>query len=39
MNNIKFSRIKKMNDLVADSRFPREGRFIEEVGYYNPYKE
>lgn len=25
--------------VVADSRFPRDGRFIEEVGYYNPYKE
>ena len=22
--------------VVADSRFPRDGRFIEEVGYYNP---
>mgnify|MGYP003464098242 FL=1 len=21
---------------VADSRMPRDGRFIEEVGYYNP---
>ena len=21
---------------VADSRSPRDGRFIEEVGYYNP---
>ena len=21
---------------AADSRFPRDGRFIEEVGYYNP---
>lgn len=25
--------------VVADSRSPRDGRFIEEVGYYNPYKE
>lgn len=25
--------------VVADFRFPRDGRFIEEVGYYNPYKE
>ena len=25
--------------VVADSRFPRDGRFIEEVGYYNPMKE
>ena len=22
--------------VVADSRFPRDGRFIEEVGYYDP---
>ncbi|MDO1605530.1 30S ribosomal protein S16 [Lactobacillus sp. YT155] len=25
--------------VVADSRAPRDGRFIEEVGYYNPLKE
>ena len=25
--------------VVADSRFPRDGRFIEEIGYYNPTKE
>ena len=25
--------------VVADSRFPRDGRFIEEVGYYDPMKE
>ena len=25
--------------VVADSRFPRDGRFIEEVGYYNPVQE
>lgn len=25
--------------VVADSRYPRDGRFIEEVGYYNPVKE
>ena len=25
--------------IVADSRSPRDGRFIEEVGYYNPTKE
>ena len=24
--------------VVADSRYPRDGRFIEEVGYYNPLK-
>ena len=22
--------------VVADSRYPREGRFIEEIGTYNP---
>ena len=22
--------------VVADSRYPRDGRFIEEVGHYNP---
>ena len=22
--------------VVADSRTPRDGRFIEEIGYYNP---
>ncbi len=25
--------------VVADSRFPRDGRFIEEVGYYDPMTE
>ena len=25
--------------VVADSRFPRDGRFIEEVGYYNPIEK
>ena len=25
--------------VVADSRAPRDGRFIEEVGYYNPMTE
>jgi len=24
--------------VVADSRFPRDGRFIEEIGYYDPGK-
>lgn len=24
--------------VVADSRFPRDGRFIEELGYYDPTK-
>ena len=22
--------------IVADGRYPRDGRFIEEIGYYNP---
>ncbi|MBU3805734.1 MAG: 30S ribosomal protein S16 [Candidatus Fournierella pullistercoris] len=25
--------------VVADSRSPRDGRFIEEIGYYDPTKE
>ena len=25
--------------VVADSRFPRDGRFIEEICYYDPTKE
>ena len=25
--------------VVADSRSPRDGRFIEEIGYYNPLTE
>ena len=25
--------------VVADSRFPRNGRFIEEIGFYDPTKE
>ncbi|MEG1782907.1 MAG: 30S ribosomal protein S16 [Oscillospiraceae bacterium] len=25
--------------VVADSRFPRDGRFIEEIGTYDPSKE
>ena len=25
--------------VVADSRAPRDGRFIEEIGYYDPNKE
>lgn len=37
-------RLKRMGDkkrpfyriVVADSRSPRDGRFIEELGYYNP---
>ncbi|MDR3345238.1 MAG: 30S ribosomal protein S16 [Oscillospiraceae bacterium] len=25
--------------VVADSRYPRDGRFIEEIGSYDPLKE
>lgn len=25
--------------VVADSRSPRDGKFIEEIGYYNPITE
>ncbi len=25
--------------VVADSRYPRDGRFIDEIGYYNPMTE
>ena len=25
--------------VVADSRYPRDGRFIEEIGYFDPLKE
>ncbi len=25
--------------VVADSKSPRDGRFIEEIGYYNPLTE
>ena len=25
--------------IVADSRSPRDGKFIEELGYYNPLTE
>lgn len=25
--------------VVADSRAPRDGRFIEEIGYFNPLTE
>lgn len=24
--------------VIADSRYPRDGRFIEEIGYYDPTK-
>lgn len=25
--------------VISDSRYPRDGRFIEEIGVYNPLKE
>ena len=25
--------------VVADSRYPRDGRFIEVIGYYNPLED
>ena len=25
--------------VVADSRYPRDGRFVDEIGYYDPTKE
>ena len=25
--------------IVADSRSPRDGRFIEEIGYFNPHTD
>ena len=25
--------------VVADSRYPRDGRFIDEIGYFDPTKE
>ena len=25
--------------VVADSRAPRDGAFVEEIGYYNPVKD
>lgn len=25
--------------VVSDSRSPRDGRFIEEIGYYNPVEQ
>ena len=25
--------------IIADSRSPRDGRFIEEIGYFNPRKD
>ena len=25
--------------VVADARYPRDGRFVEEIGFYDPTKE
>lgn len=25
--------------VVADERYPRDGRFVEEIGYYDPTKD
>ena len=25
--------------VIADSRYPRDGRFIEEIGFFDPMKE
>ena len=25
--------------VIADARAPRDGRFVEEIGYYNPLTE
>ena len=41
MLNIRFSRKGRKNRpffhiVVADSRFPRDGRYIELLGYYDP---
>ncbi|QJR44043.1 30S ribosomal protein S16 [Mycoplasma miroungirhinis] len=36
-NGKKFNAIYKI--IVADSRSPRDGRFIEEVGFYNPHSK
>lgn len=40
-------RLKRMGEkkkpfyriVVADSRSPRDGKFIEEIGYYNPVSQ
>lgn len=44
MVTIRFRRIgKKFNPfyqiVVADSRAPRDGRFIEKIGHYNPHSK
>ena len=40
---IRLTRIGRHNDaiyriVVADSRFARDGRYIEQIGYYDPAK-
>ena len=44
MVKIRLRRMGKKKDpsyrvVVADERMPRDGRFIEEIGYYNPMTE
>ena len=44
MVKIRLKRIKKKKKpfyrvVVADSRSPRDGRFIEELGYFDPLKD
>lgn len=44
MVKIRLKRIGKRNQpyfriVVADERSPRDGKFIEELGYYNPREE
>ena len=44
MVKIRLARIGRHMDpsyriVVADERYPRDGRFIEEIGYYDPTKE
>ena len=29
----------RLRRMGANSRYPRDGRFIEEIGYYDPTKE
>jgi small subunit ribosomal protein S16 len=44
MVKIRLKRTGKKKDpsyrvVVADERMPRDGRFIEEIGFYNPMTE
>jgi small subunit ribosomal protein S16 len=41
---IRFARTGRHSDptyriVAADSRYARDGRYIEQIGYYNPQKE